>query len=81
MPTSKITWTHTDEAPALATKAFYPILQAYMKDTSIDVEIADISLAGRIIANFPENLTEDQKIPDFLNYYILYLICNYHNIK
>jgi len=50
MTTSKITWTHTDEAPALATKAFFPILQAYTKNTGVELEIADISLAGRIIA-------------------------------
>ena len=66
MTTSKITWTHTDEAPALATKALLPIIQTYMKDSGIEVELADISLAGRIIANFPDNLTEEQKIPDYL---------------
>ncbi|MFC1501808.1 NADP-dependent isocitrate dehydrogenase [bacterium] len=66
MTTSKITWTHTDEAPALATKAFFPILQAYTKNTGVEIEVADISLAGRIIANFPENLTEEQKVPDYL---------------
>jgi isocitrate dehydrogenase len=66
MTSSKITWTHTDEAPALATKAFLPILQAYTKDSGIEVELADISLTGRIIANFPDKLTEDQKIPDYL---------------
>ena len=66
MKTAKITWTHTDEAPALATKAFLPILKAYFEGSGIDVELADISLAGRIIANFPDNLTEDQKIPDWL---------------
>ena len=66
MKTAKITWTHTDEAPALATKAFLPILKAYTEGTGVDVDMADISLAGRIIANFPENLTEDQKIPDWL---------------
>ncbi|MFH1934859.1 MAG: NADP-dependent isocitrate dehydrogenase, partial [Pseudomonadota bacterium] len=66
MKTAKITWTHTDEAPALATKAFLPILKAYLEGSGVDVELADISLAGRIIANFPDNLTEDQKIPDWL---------------
>lgn len=66
MKSAKITWTHTDEAPALATKAFLPILKAYLEGSGVDVELADISLAGRIIANFPDNLTEDQKIPDWL---------------
>ncbi len=66
MATSKIIWTQIDEAPALATRAFLPILQAYTKGTGIEVETADISLAGRIIANFPDNLTEEQKIPDYL---------------
>ncbi|MBN2543434.1 NADP-dependent isocitrate dehydrogenase [bacterium] len=63
---AKITWTHTDEAPALATKAFLPVLKAFTKGTGIEIDVADISLVGRIIANFPENLTEDQKIPDYL---------------
>jgi len=66
MKKATITWTHTDEAPALATKAFLPILEAYTKGSDIDIDIADISLAGRIIANFPENLTEEQKVPDWL---------------
>lgn len=66
MKKAKITWTHTDEAPALATKAFLPILKAYLEGSGVDVELADISLAGRIIANFPDNLTEDQKILDWL---------------
>jgi len=64
---AKITWTHTDEAPALATLALLPILKAFTKDTDIKIDLADISLAGRIIANFQENLTEDQKIPDYLS--------------
>ncbi len=62
----KIIWTKTDEAPALATYALLPIVQSYTKGTGIDVEISDISLAGRIIANFPDKLTEEQKIPDNL---------------
>ncbi|MCJ7579409.1 MAG: NADP-dependent isocitrate dehydrogenase, partial [Candidatus Aminicenantes bacterium] len=66
MKKAKITWTYTDEAPALATLAFLPILKAYTKGSGIEVDLADISLAGRIIANFPDNLTEDQKIPDWL---------------
>ena len=66
MKNAKITWTKTDEAPALATKAFLPILKAYTEGSGIDIDLADISLAGRIIANFPDKLTEDQKIPDWL---------------
>ncbi len=64
--TSKIIWTEIDEAPALATYALLPIVQAYLKGSGIDVETRDISLSGRIIANFPDHLTEDQKIPDYL---------------
>jgi isocitrate dehydrogenase len=63
---AKITWTHTDEAPALATKAFLPVLKAFTKNTDIEIDVADISLAGRIIATFSERLTEEQKIPDYL---------------
>jgi len=63
---TKITWTYTDEAPALATRALLPVLKAFTKGSDIEIDLADISLAGRIIANFPENLTQDQKIPDYL---------------
>ena len=66
MTTSKIIWTKIDEAPALATYSELPIIQAFTKGTGIDVETKDISLAGRIIANFPDNLTEEQKSPDYL---------------
>jgi isocitrate dehydrogenase len=62
----KLTWTKTDEAPALASYALLPILQAYFKGTGVEIETADISLAGRIVANFPESLRSDQKIPDEL---------------
>src|SRR5215469_160372 len=62
----KLTWTKTDEAPELASHALLPILRAYCKGTGVEVETADISLAGRIIANFPECLGDDQKIPDEL---------------
>src|ERR1700678_3416789 len=62
----KLTWTKTDEAPALASFALLPILRAYCKATGVEIETADISLAGRIIANFPECLRNDQKIPDEL---------------
>lgn len=63
---SKIIYTKIDEAPALATHSLLPILQTYTKGSGIALETWDISLAGRIIANFPDNLTEDQKIPDYL---------------
>ncbi|KAA6232161.1 NADP-dependent isocitrate dehydrogenase [Chlorobium phaeovibrioides] len=61
-----IIYTKIDEAPALATYSLLPVIQAFVKGTGIGVETRDISLAGRIIANFPENLTEEQKIPDYL---------------
>ena len=64
--TSTIIWTQIDEAPALATYSLLPIVQAFTKGTGVAVETRDISLAGRIIANFPENLTESQRIPDYL---------------
>src|SRR3954466_8893175 len=62
----KLTWTKTDEAPALASYALLPILRAYCKATGVEIETADISLAGRIAANFPERLSPDQQIPDEL---------------
>ena len=64
--TSKIIYTITDEAPALATRSFLPIIEAFTSTAGVAVETRDISLAGRIIANFPEYLTEDQKISDAL---------------
>jgi isocitrate dehydrogenase len=64
--TSTIIWTQIDEAPALATFSFLPIVRGFLKNTGITVETRDISLAGRIIANFPENLTPEQRIPDYL---------------
>ncbi|MCU0728328.1 MAG: NADP-dependent isocitrate dehydrogenase [Planctomycetes bacterium] len=67
MATSKISWTHTDEAPALASYALLPVLRACVKGTGIEVEAKDISLAGRIIANFPERLRPEQRIPDALS--------------
>jgi len=63
---AKIIYTKIDEAPALATYSLLPILDAFSRGTGVDFEPSDISLAGRIIANFPENLTPEQKIPDYL---------------
>ena len=68
MPTaSRIIYTKTDEAPALATRSLLPILRAFTQSSGIEFELKDISLAGRILANFPENLTEDQRVPDALS--------------
>ncbi|MEM9339357.1 MAG: NADP-dependent isocitrate dehydrogenase, partial [Bacteroidota bacterium] len=63
---SKIIYTHTDEAPALATKSFLPIIKAFTKAAGVEVETRDISLAGRVIANFSEFLNDDQKVGDAL---------------
>ncbi len=64
---SRIIYTKTDEAPALATRSLLPILRAFTQSSGIEFELKDISLAGRILANFPENLTEDQRVPDALS--------------
>ncbi|MEO2196995.1 MAG: NADP-dependent isocitrate dehydrogenase [bacterium] len=66
MSSAKITWTKIDEAPALATYSLLPIVQAFARGTGVDIETRDISLTGRLIANFPERLTEAQRIPDEL---------------
>ncbi|MEC9309148.1 MAG: NADP-dependent isocitrate dehydrogenase [Chloroflexota bacterium] len=63
---SQIIYTKIDEAPALATHSLLPILKAFTKGSGIEFERWDISLTGRILANFPDNLTEEQKIPDYL---------------
>lgn len=63
---SKIHYTLTDEAPMLATHSFLPIVQAFTAPANIDIELRDISLAGRILANFPNYLKEDQKVSDAL---------------
>lgn len=63
---SRIIYTETDEAPALATHSLLPIIQAFARSASVDVETRDISLAGRILANFPEFLQKEQRIPDAL---------------
>ncbi|WP_108652109.1 NADP-dependent isocitrate dehydrogenase [Dongshaea marina] len=65
--TSRIIYTQTDEAPALATYSLLPIIKAFTAPAAVDVQTRDISLAGRIIANFPEALREDQKIADALS--------------
>ncbi|MCY4366977.1 MAG: NADP-dependent isocitrate dehydrogenase [Chloroflexi bacterium] len=64
--TAKIVYTETDEAPYLATHSLLPIFRAFTKGAGIELETWDISLSGRIIANFPDKLTEEQKIPDYL---------------
>ncbi|MFT6835595.1 MAG: isocitrate dehydrogenase, partial [Francisellaceae bacterium] len=66
MTTSKIIYTKTDEAPALATYSFLPIVNTFTHGANINVEIKDISLASRIISSFPEGLTDDQKQEDSL---------------
>jgi isocitrate dehydrogenase len=62
----KIVWTDIDEAPALATYSLLPIVRKFTEGTGITIETADISLAGRILANFPEQLTPAQRVPDWL---------------
>ena len=62
----KIIYTHTDEAPALATYSFLPIVQSFVKGSGIEVETRDISLAGRILANFSDQLPAEQKVSDAL---------------
>ena len=66
MTTQKIIWSKIDEAPALATYSLLPIVNAFTKAAGVVVETRDISVAGRIIANFADYLTEAQKMPDFL---------------
>ncbi|GEQ85821.1 isocitrate dehydrogenase, NADP-dependent [Patiriisocius marinistellae] len=64
--TAKIIYTKTDEAPFLATHSFLPIIKAFTAPSNIDIETRDISLAARILANFPEYLNEDQRVNDAL---------------
>ncbi len=64
--TAKIMYTKTDEAPALATRSFLPIVKAYTKSSNIEIVTKDISLAGRILANFSDFLTEEQRVEDAL---------------
>ena len=63
---SKIIYTKTDEAPALATRSFLPIVKTFVKSSGIDIETKDISLAARILSAFPDFLNEDQRVPDDL---------------
>jgi len=62
----KIIYTHTDEAPFLATASLLPIVRTFTATAGIDIEVSDISVAARVIAEFPECLSEDQRIPDNL---------------
>ena len=62
----RIVYTHTDEAPALATRSLLPILRAFAGAAGIEIELRDISLAGRILARFPDRLGQDQQVPDAL---------------
>ena len=62
----KVIYTYTDEAPALATHSLLPIIEAFARPAGVDVELRDISLAGRILAQFPDRLTEEQRVPDAL---------------
>jgi len=67
MANNKIIWTKTDEAPLLASYSFLPVVKAFTKGTGIDIEMKDISLPSRILANFPERLSEGQRVPDALD--------------
>ena len=64
MPT--IVWTKIDEAPALASYSLLPIVEGFLDESGIDVTTSDISLVGRILAQFPDRLSEDQKVADHL---------------
>jgi isocitrate dehydrogenase len=63
---TRITYTYTDEAPALATHAFLPVIEAFTSAAGVEVETRDISLAARILAVFPDRLTDEQRVPDTL---------------
>src|SRR2546430_7987746 len=63
----KIVYTHTDEAPALATKSLLPIVQTYAAAADVEAELRDISLAGRILAQFPDRLDDEQRVADALS--------------
>jgi len=63
---AKITYTYTDEAPMLATHAFYPIIKAFCAQAGVDMELKDISVAARVLSHFPDFLKEEQRTDDFL---------------
>lgn len=63
---SKIIYTYTDEAPALATHSFLPIIEKFAASAEVEIELSDISLAARILSAFPDNLTDEQRVPDAL---------------
>jgi isocitrate dehydrogenase len=62
----KLIYTYTDEAPALATHSLKPIVDAFARQAGVEIELRDISLAGRILAQFPDRLTDEQRVPDAL---------------
>src|SRR6476659_4147309 len=62
----KVIYTYTDEAPALATHSLLPVIRAFARRAGVEIELRDISLAGRILAQFPDRLTEAQRVPDAL---------------
>src|SRR5665213_3677724 len=62
----KIVYTHTDEAPALATQSLLPIVRAFAGVAGVELELRDISLAGRVLAQFPDRLSDDQRVADAL---------------
>src|SRR3954453_7893846 len=61
-----VIYTYTDEAPALATHSLLPIIRAFAGRAGVEIELRDISLAGRILAQFPDRLTDSQRVPDAL---------------
>merc|ERR1719230_2042191 len=63
---AKVMYTYTDEAPMLATHAFFPMVKAFCHHANVELELKDISVAGRVLAHFPDCLTESQKMPDIL---------------
>ncbi len=68
MAKAKVIWTKVDEAPQLASYSLLPIMRAFTKDADVEIEVRDISLAGRILAQFPDLLPEDKRVPDDLAY-------------
>src|SRR5438270_13712737 len=62
----RIVYTHTDEAPALATQSLLPVLRAYAFAAGVEIELRDISLSGRILAQFPDRLRDEQRVSDAL---------------